>query len=117
MLAIDTIFSRVINALDKDSNNNERVEATKRCLFGKPDLGETQMLLKEQIENDKRRFRERFGIDVENIENVCENVRKECDASGKKGRAKRVAKRKAGERQALRSHNKQLKMTGGYRDQ
>lgn len=106
-----TSFSRIINALD-NNKDVKRVEATKRCLFGKADLEETKKLLKEQSENDRRRFRERFGIDVENIENLCENVR--CDGKSKKDKVKRATKRKVDERMVFRPNNKQLKLTGGY---
>lgn len=110
-----TAFFRVINALNADSNNNRKIEASKRCLFGKPDMKDTERLLKEQCENNKKRFRDRFGIDIENIENVCENVkREEVKLDSRKGKVKRTTgKRAAGERPAFRPYNKQLKLTGG----
>lgn len=106
-----SLFSRVLRALedDRDRNNNQRTEATKRCLFGKPDPEDTKRMLREQLESDRKRLKERFGLDVENIENVCEREKR-----GGSRKAKRAAKRTAGERrQAFRPFNKQLKLTGG----
>lgn len=102
-----TLFERVMTALQKDKNNNLRSGGTKRCLFGKHDPEDTEELLKEQSEDDKRRLRERYGLDLEDVEN-----RGGEDDGRKNRKAKRGGK---GERKAFRPYNKQSKVTGGSR--
>lgn len=56
--------------------NNSEVNSIKKCLFGVPDIQDVENLLQEQIQEDWERIKDRFGINLEDIENM-ENVRKE----------------------------------------
>lgn len=49
-------------------NYNVRKSKVK-CLFGKSDPLDTQRMLEDQYQQDKTRLCERFGIDIEDIEN------------------------------------------------
>lgn len=109
---IEVITSRIFGAMDADGNNNIKLGTTKRCLFGKPAIEDTKQLLEERCELEKKRFKDRFGIDIENIENVCQNMGNE-DTKRDLRKEKRTARRAAGKRLAFRPYNKQLKLTGG----
>lgn len=99
--------------MDTDNNNNVKFESTKRCLFGKPNVEDTKNLMDESYESDKKRFRDRYGVDIENLENVCHNIEKEeIKSDPRRGKVRRCMKRVAGERRAFRSCNKQFKLTG-----
>lgn len=79
------------NEMYKENKVNEdSVLRITRCLFGKCDSDDTLRMLEEQIEADKMRFKERFGIDVDQLEkedeeNVNPNIiRKNCELKLKK---------------------------------
>lgn len=98
--------------LDFTGNCNvEKLKATKKCLFGKSDPEDTQKLLEEQCQADKKRFLERFGIDLDDIENRpdCGNENK-CEK--KPGKSRVTRKRIAKSATACKPYNKQARMTG-----
>ncbi|XP_044749891.1 uncharacterized protein LOC123310484 [Coccinella septempunctata] len=81
----------LVVAMKRDTNTNrvaeESVLKITKCLFGKCDPDDTLRMLEEQIEMDKLRFMERFGIDIDSLErgeteNVNPNImRKPSDAA------------------------------------
>ncbi|XP_045480513.1 uncharacterized protein LOC123685009 [Harmonia axyridis] len=55
--------------------SEESVLKISKCLFGKCDPDDTLRMLQEQVEMDKIRFMERFGIDIDRMEEEeTENV-------------------------------------------
>lgn len=89
----------------------EKVKTTKKCLFGKSDPEDTLKLLEEQHKADKKRFLERFGIDLDDIENIPDGGNEnKCE---KKLGMSRVARKKiAKSATACKPYNKQARMTG-----
>ncbi|KAL3267119.1 hypothetical protein HHI36_011259 [Cryptolaemus montrouzieri] len=58
--------------INKNCNTtvNESAIKIKKCLFGKCDPDDTLRLLDEQAEIDRKRIMERFGIDINDIEDI-----------------------------------------------
>lgn len=42
----------------------------KKCLFGVPNIADTEKMLQEQLEKDRQRFNEKFGFDLKEIERL-----------------------------------------------
>lgn len=42
----------------------------KKCLFGVPEMADTEKMLQEQLEIDRQRFNEKFGFDLKEIERL-----------------------------------------------
>lgn len=42
----------------------------KKCLFGAPNIADTEKMLQEQLEKDRQRFKEKFGFDLKEIERL-----------------------------------------------
>lgn len=42
----------------------------KKCLFGVPDIADTEKMLEQQLVIDRKRFNERFGFDLKEIERL-----------------------------------------------
>ena len=58
----------------ENNNNLQQVNSVKKCLFGVPDAQDIEAFLKEQIKEDWERIQNRFGINIEDVENM-ENER------------------------------------------
>ncbi|KAK9872179.1 hypothetical protein WA026_016232 [Henosepilachna vigintioctopunctata] len=79
----------------------EGATRVKRCLFGKSNPEDTLRMLNEQREIDRRRFLERFGIDINKLEQMsgekrkCQNPRilNETSTSHRQPQANRTVKR------------------------
>lgn len=42
----------------------------KKCLFGLPNIADTEKMLEEQLDIDRKRFSDRFGFDLKEIERL-----------------------------------------------
>lgn len=62
-----------------------QVNSVKKCLFGVPEEEDVENLLQEQIKEDWERIKSRFGINIEDIENL-ENSRLNITHTPKKRR-------------------------------
>lgn len=58
----------------ENNTNSVQVNSVKKCLFGVPEEEDVENLLQQQIKEDWERIKNRFGINVEDIENL-ENTR------------------------------------------
>lgn len=47
-----------------------RATPIKKCLFGVPSIADTEKMLEEQLEMDRKRFNEKFGFDLKEIERL-----------------------------------------------
>jgi hypothetical protein len=54
----------------ENNNNLQEVNSIKKCLFGVPEAQDVENLLHEQIKEDWERIKSRFGINIEDIENM-----------------------------------------------
>ncbi|KAJ8984604.1 hypothetical protein NQ317_006066 [Molorchus minor] len=93
-----------------------KAASIKKCLFGVAKPEDTEKLLQEQYEADRRRFNERFGFDIEQIENLDsendENVENARPVASKKcANGRRVLK---AQRRVFKQHNRQAVMTDLY---
>lgn len=67
---------RMTNAKKIDNGSNDvvvkiiKANPIKKCLFGVPDIADTEKMLKEQLEIDRQRFNEKFGFDLKEIERL-----------------------------------------------
>ncbi|CAH1973424.1 unnamed protein product [Acanthoscelides obtectus] len=53
-----------------DNFKSTKTGSIKRCLFGVPDPCDTDKMVQEQLETDRKRFIDRFGIDLKEVERV-----------------------------------------------
>lgn len=95
----------------------------KRCLFGVPDITDTEKMLQEQLAIDRQRFNEKFGFDLKEIERLDmdgnnENVNtiKSGNQSAASRKMKKLFKdrRRAVFRPYNIGNNNQSVMTGQY---
>lgn len=101
--------------LDFSGNRDaERAKATKKCLFGRSDPEDTEKLLEEQRQADKKRFLERYGIDLDDIENRPGPEGSETNKceQRKSGKSRVARKRTAKSATACKPYNKQARLTG-----
>ncbi|RZB39951.1 hypothetical protein BDFB_002307 [Asbolus verrucosus] len=67
-----------------ESNNVlQEANSVKKCLFGIPDPKDVENLLNDQIQEDWQRIKDKFGIAVEDIENM-ENIRQNANTPKKR---------------------------------
>ncbi|KAJ8949719.1 hypothetical protein NQ318_013588 [Aromia moschata] len=93
-----------------------KASSIKKCLFGVASSADTEKMLQEQYDADRQRFSEKFGFDIEEIENMeCENnenaINGQPVVSKKRVAEKRVLKAK---RRVFKPHNRQAIMTGSF---
>ncbi|KYB27932.1 hypothetical protein TcasGA2_TC008048 [Tribolium castaneum] len=91
--------------------NNSEVNAAKKCLFGAPDAQDVEDLLQEQIREDWERIKDRFGIDMEDIENM-ESARREAYTPRK--RKLETSRRNARRRRLFQPYPNDKKITGAF---
>lgn len=60
----------LVNNSQTNCNVPRQSNEIKKCLFGTPDPQDIEKLVKEQMEVDRSRIKERFGFDIEDIENL-----------------------------------------------
>ncbi|KAJ8919332.1 hypothetical protein NQ315_003916 [Exocentrus adspersus] len=105
---------------DKENQNRfVRANSIKKCLFGVANPEDTKQMLEEQHEIDRKRFSERFGFDIAEIERMeseanDENVNhgygnQQVGGSRKCAGRRRVLK---GKRRVFKQHNSQAVITG-----
>ncbi|KAG5883967.1 hypothetical protein JTB14_004174 [Gonioctena quinquepunctata] len=117
---VRVLKQRKINDEDNKPKPIKEIKETsiKKCLFGIPSPVQTEKMLQEQFEIDCRRFSERFGIDLREIEeieresnneNISGNAAPALRSCGKSKR--RVLK---GKRKGCEEKKSQLVMTDFY---
>lgn len=96
---------------DLMNNNNLKTSNKAKCLFGKPDHSDADCLLEEQYQDDRKRFWERFGIDIQEIENISNNLHV-VSAGSKKNEYRKIKMPSRTKRSSCEVHRRQFKLTG-----
>lgn len=96
----------------------------KKCLFGVPDIADTEKMLQEQLEIDRQRFNEKFGFDLQELERLDmdgnnENVNKNRSSGSQTVAARKMKKVLRDRKRAVFrpyniGNNTQSVMTGQY---
>lgn len=66
----------------------------KKCLFGVPDIADTEKMLQEQLEIDRQRFNEKFGFDLKELERLDMDGNNENINTNRSSGSQSVASRK-----------------------
>lgn len=107
IVVIDTKESR--NARPKTLENKQAKNSIKKCLFGVPDPADTDRMVQEQYEVDRKRFIDRFGIDLNQVDTIEEEYNDEnIDTTAIDSRG--VKRPHLESRKTLRAHRKALKL-------
>lgn len=91
---------RMIKAKKIDNGPSEvlmkiiKANPIKKCLFGVPDIADTEKMLQEQLEIDRQRFNEKFGFDLQELERLDMDGNNENVNKNRSGGSQTVAARK-----------------------
>nr|XP_023030144.1 uncharacterized protein LOC111518051 [Leptinotarsa decemlineata] len=84
LIVLENKNLRVLKPKKIDNTDNlprpSRETTLKKCLFGVSSPADTEKMVQEQYEKDRRRFSERFGIDLDELENLERDSNNENDS-------------------------------------
>lgn len=94
-----------------------KLSSTKRCLFGAPSLEDVENMVDEHMRADRKRFRDNYGIDIDDLENsgievgkLHVFVRRKCESPRKKLRFQDVVESRIVS--VLKPCNRRRKLSG-----
>ncbi|GJQ65429.1 hypothetical protein Trydic_g7537 [Trypoxylus dichotomus] len=103
------------NSIRHENNSIGERLLVRKCLFGPADTAEVEKMLDEELCSEKKRFMDRFGIDIEVIDKKFANTKELKRLLIKVGSSNPMKKPDAPLRGVLKPYNKQLKVTDCFK--